>query len=186
MKLEQVIVAVSRADGPVAFMAFLTVGRGNVLPSGAHWLHTPGEDATKPASGASGWWSREPTELAIMREIEACPETPGGAGITGWRVLKTGEVPADRTYRNALIDTGTAIVHDMDRARAVHRGRIRAQRNIALAELDAQWMRATGQGKKAKADAIEAERQQWRDAPADPRITEAQTTEKLAQIVNGG
>ena len=121
-----------------------------------------------------------------MREIEACPETPGGAGVTGWRILRDGDVPADRTYRDALIDTGEAIVHDMGRARAVHRGRIRARRAEAMRELDAKWMRATGQGKVAEADAIEALRQQWRDAPADPRIDAAETTSELTRAIFEG
>jgi hypothetical protein len=51
-----------------------------------------------------------------------------------------------------------------------------------MVELDGQWTRATGQGKKAEQDAVEAERQKWRDAPADPRIDVAQTVEELKQI----
>jgi hypothetical protein len=53
---------------------------------------------------------------------------------------------------------------------------------MKMVELDGQWTRATGQGKQAEADAVEAERQKWRDAPADPRIEAAQSVEELKQV----
>lgn len=165
MNCESKIIAMRRNDGGVSFMALLTVGRGNVLPLGAQWL----ED---------GWWVRPPTEQVIESEIAKATE-PGT--ILGWRVLEDGEVPTDRTYRNAWVDTGK-IEHDMVKAREIHRQHIRAHRASALKELDGQWMRAQGQGKKAEADAIEAERQKWRDAPADPRIEAATTVEELKAI----
>jgi hypothetical protein len=59
---------------------------------------------------------------------------------------------------------------------------IRKERKVTLRDLDAKWMRATGQKDNAAADAIEAERQKWRDAPADPRIDAAQSVEELKQI----
>jgi hypothetical protein len=163
MKPESIVVAVRRSDGGVSMMALLTVGRGNILPSGATWL----ED---------GWWARPPTDAVINDEVaKAVPDA------LGWRLVKPGEVPEDRTYRNAWVDNGK-IEHDMPKAREVHRGLIRKQRSPALQALDAEWMRATGQGKSKDAAEIEAKRQKWRDAPADPRIDAAKTVEQLKAI----
>lgn len=166
MNNESVIIAITRKDGGLSLMSLLVVGRGNVLPSGAAWL----ED---------GWWARPSTDAVVESEIAKANE-PGS--WVSWRRLQPGDLQEDRTYRDAWIDTGAAIVHDMPKAREIHRKHLRARRAAAMADLDGQWMRATGQGKKADADAIEAERQKWRDAPADQRIDAAQTIEELKAV----
>lgn len=173
MQNEAVHIAIRRADGGVSVMALLTVGRGNVLPKGARWL----ED---------GWWSRPATETVIADEVAKVCATEGFKSM-GWRVLKPGEVPQDRTYRDAWQDSGKgAFTHDMPKAREIHRGHLRKARAEALKDIDAQWMRATGQGDKVAAKRIEAERQRWRDAPADPRIEAAQTLDELRAILPAG
>jgi len=186
-KLERRRVALTFDDGTMRMMTFVTVGRGSFLPPGARWLD-------------GGWWAREFTELNVLSELdravygsETQTEVVDGVGrpkrviVVNYRLLDAGdEGITDPMFRAARVHTGKAIEHDISKARDITRANLRHQRAAALPELDAKWMRATGQGKKAEADAIEAERQRWRDKPADPRITDAQTTEKLAQIVNGG
>lgn len=160
-------IAVERADGGVSILSFVIVGRGNTLPDGAEWI-----DKT------IGQWSRKPTEEAISAEIaRAVPD-----GVAWHRVLDE-EVPDDRTFRDALVIKGGALTHDIDKARDIVRQVIRHQRAAAMPELDAKWMRATGQGDKAAAKKIEAERQRWRDAPADPRIDAAATVQELAELL---
>jgi hypothetical protein len=166
MQLEQIHVALKRADGGVSIMAFLTVGRGNVLPRGAQWL-------------GDGWWSRPPTTENIDHEVRQ------HTGIVSWRHITAADVPADRSYRDAWTDNGT-ITHDMPIARGIHRERVRRRRREAFEQLDAEWMRAIGQNRRAEADAIEAQRQLWRDAPANPLIDTAQTVEDLKAVTLPG
>ena len=161
-------IAIERPDGGVSIMSFMTVGRGNILPSGAVWLN---QDA--------GSWSREPTDSAVAGEVaKSVPD------FLSWHRLTDDEVPTDRTFRDALTISAGKFECNIAKAREITRDNLRHQRAAAMPDLDAKWMRATGQGKKA--DAIEAQRQQWRDAPADPLIDAASTTEELARIVNGG
>jgi hypothetical protein len=165
MQNEAVNIAIRRPDGGVSIMAFLVTGRGSILPSGARWLF-------------DGWWSRPATPEAIQREVAIVEPT-----ALDWRILKTGEVPTDRTYRDAWTDDGKMITHDMAKAKEIHRNRIRGQRVQVFAELDGKWMRAMAQKDQKAADEIDAQRQKWRDAPADPRIAAAQTVEELKQVV---
>jgi hypothetical protein len=170
MKPETILVAVTMPDG-LHITVLATAARGNVLPEGASWLDE-----------STGWWVRPPTQAVIESELKkACP------GALSWRIIQESDLPTGgRTYRNAWVDTGTSVVHDMPKARDVHRDLIRKLRVPALKELDAQWMRATGQGKKAEADAIESQRQALRDAPADPRIDAAANTEELKLLLLPG
>lgn len=163
-------IAVERADGGVSILSFVTVGRGNALPDGAQWIDE-----------ARGQWSREPTDASVASEVaRAVPD-----GVAWHRILDD-EVPVDRTFRDALVVKGGALTHDIEKARGLTRNMLRHQRAAAMPELDAKWMRATGQGKKAEADKIETQRQAWRDAPANPQIDAASTTEELSAIVSGG
>jgi hypothetical protein len=166
-KLEQISIALSRKDGGVSIMAFLTVGRGSVLPFGAQWL----ED---------GWWVRPPTDANISNEIRAIPEGPD---IVSWVVITPDQIPSgDRTYRDAWTLNGKMIEHDMVKAREVHRGRVRKARAAALKTLDGEWMRAIGQSQQIVADEVERKRKAWRDAPTDPRIDAAQTVGDLKAL----
>jgi len=156
-------IAVTRADGGVSIMSFLTVGRGNLLPSGAQWLDK-----------GVGSWSRQPTDSAVAGEVaRSVPD------FTAWHRLTDDEVPADRTFRDALTISAGKLECSIAKARDITRDNLRHQRAAALPELDGKWMRATGQGKKAEADTIEAQRQKWRDAPADPRIDAAANLDDL-------
>jgi len=171
-------VAIRRSDGTVSVMAYVVLGRGNVLPKGAAWYPDP----EKP----SGAWTRRATDDLIEEEcLKAIKSTPWHGAMLGWRIIKESDVPGDRAYRNAWTDDGKKITHDMPKARELHRGHIRKHRAAAFRDLDGQWMRAVGQGNAAEADRIEKERQRLRDAPADPRIEAAQTAADLMVLPMG-
>jgi hypothetical protein len=169
MKPETVKVAITQADDTIAVMSFVTLGRGDVLPFGAKW-----------ADKAAAIWMREPTSSNLEHEIG---RTAGLAlPIKGFRKLTEGEVPTDRTFRGAWRDRGSRLEVDMPAAREIHRDHLRAARSAKLMQLDGEWMRATGQGKKQDADAVEAQRQALRDLPADPRIEAVSTPEELKAV----
>ena len=71
---------------------------------------------------------------------------------------------------------------DMGVARNIHRDRIRTARTAALASLDVAFMRAQEQG--ADTSAIVAQKQELRDAPADPAIDAATTPAELKAVWN--
>lgn len=171
--IQQVTIAVRRTNGTVSLMAFLIVGRGHILPFGAQWI-----------SERAGWWTRPANPENVARDLAVVCELER-VGYVDWRVIKKGEVPEDRTYRDAWEDDGKAVTINIEKAKEIQRNRIRGERIAALQELDGEWMKAFGQGDTAEAARIEAERQQWRDAPADPSIEAAQTVEEL-QLIKAG
>lgn len=170
MELKQQLIAIERSDGGVSLMTFITVGRGSILPEGAAWA---------PELGG-GTWFRPASDALIRSEIT---KVMPAEEVVAWRKATADDVPGDRTYRDAWVHKDGQVVHDMTRARGVHRNLLRKHRAPVLRELDARWMRATGQGKTAEADAIEAQRQAWRDAPAAPRIEAAGSVEELKALL---
>jgi hypothetical protein len=87
------------------------------------------------------------------------------------------EVPESRTFRNAWVLEGEAIVVDMDLAREIARDKIRQEREPLLKELDTEYLRLSETGTAAN-EVIEA-KQMLRDAPADTRLDAAQDPESL-------
>jgi hypothetical protein len=67
----------------------------------------------------------------------------------------------------------------MPKARDLHIQRVRRARGLRLEDLDAKWMRASGQKKQNEADEIESQRQTLRDLPMTLKVEEAQTIEDL-------
>lgn len=168
--MNDVLIAITMQDGSLQIMTFVVNGRGSTLPEGAVWSNTP------------GYWVREPKDDIVASEVaKACV----GQVVRTWRRMDRSELPTyDRTYRNAWVDDGAKIVHDMARAREVQRDRIRTYRHLQFEELDAQWMKAMGQKDQLSADAVEAQRQALRDMPADPRIDAAVTVDDLKAFEN--
>lgn len=78
------------------------------------------------------------------------------------------------------------ITIDMDKARAIHRARLRTARAPLLAALDLAWMRAAEAGDTKRAAAIAAEKQALRDLPASPAIDAAETPEALLAALPDG
>lgn len=171
MTPETVKIAITQADDSMAIMSFVILGRGDMLPFGAEW-----------ADKAEAIWMREPTPANLEHEIG---RTAGlSRPIKGYRKIDDIEVPADRTYRNALRDRGDKLDWDMPAARELHREKLRHARASAFVRLDGEWMKAQGQGKTAEADAVEAKRQMLRDLPDDPKIEDATTIQELKAVWN--
>ncbi len=86
-----------------------------------------------------------------------------------------------RRFRNCWRDDGSGrAAVDMPLAREQRLGEIRKERNARFPELDREWMKATGQGDKVLATAIEAARQTLRDIPQSIDLDAIATAEKLA------
>lgn len=165
---EGVLVAVTRTDGGVSMMRVLMIARGSIIPFGASWVDQK-----------AGAWARDPSAAVIEHEVRK----QFGAEAMAWRIVDDADVPGERDLRDAVRDAGNRLVHDIGRARGIVRDRIREKRAREMVRLDALYTRATGQGKKAEAAKVEAERQRWRDAPADPRIDAAHTVADLALLL---
>lgn len=163
---EVVPLAVTCENGDFVIHYFVTKGRGTFLPSGAKWA-------------TAHEWEREPNDANIEENLfNSFIDRP----VVSWRRLSLGDIPADRSFRDAWKDDGAAIVHDIAIAKDIKRRHIRHERARALQALDGQWMRANAKGDYAEVAAVEGLRQRWRDAPQDPRIEAAQTVEDLLSI----
>jgi len=186
--MSEVYVVATLNDGSVAHVAFQTEGRFPSQPKGGWRPKADGLTWERNASDANIEY-----ELARIAQMLAVPEKDRdgnilkpGRVLSGWRRITQSEheqFERDRAYRAALVDRNGKIEHDIVKARQCHRDKLRHERANAMPLLDADWMRAAGQGKDT--GAVEAERQKWRDAPADPRIEAAQTVEELKQITVG-
>lgn len=121
-----------------------------------------------------GVWRRELTDDMIVADL-----AKAGIGWLSWHRAEEADIPSDRAFREAWKLDGPAIVHDMDRARAIHRGRMRAARAPLLAALDIGYQRADERGDAAaKADVV-ARKQALRDVTADPAIAAAEAPDEL-------
>lgn len=91
--------------------------------------------------------------------------------------------PSDRTYRDAwhMSDGKTITVH-MERAREIHRQKLRDERAPELAMLDVAYQRADEAGDTAAKKEIAARKQILRDAPAHPGIDAAETLAALHAV----
>ncbi len=127
-------------------------------------------------------WARPATKENVDAEIERSQFDAEKRPIKGWRYIMPDDLPKHRIYRAAWKDTGTAIDHDMDRARAHHRKMIRHLRRPAMDKLDGEWMKAVAKNDATTARAIDEKRQALRDAPADPRIDAAKTIDDLLKL----
>jgi len=167
-RIEQQYIAITFADDTVGIMGFVV----------AEYF----EDRT---SGAR--WTQAATHEAITKEINRTAFDAWKFPVKGYRLIEPSEIPTDRAYRNAWVDTGAAVEHDMAKARRLHLERLRAERAALLPALDAQWMRATGQKNGKEADDVEAKRQALRDFPQTiaAALAAATNIDELKTITTG-
>jgi hypothetical protein len=157
-----VFIAISQVDPlPVAIMQFVTK---QFNPDG------------------SVAWAREATPKNIRAEIEK-----SGVPIrspSSWRIIDPGELPKDRTFRDAWRDRAGALEHDMKKVRTIHLERIRKRRDRELQETDGPWLRANEQGDTAEVERLKKQRQRLRDLPdiLAPELEAASTPEAVAKI----
>lgn len=97
------------------------------------------------------------------------------------RFVDEGDIPEDRTFRGAWKPDLSV---DMDKARDIHKDRMRAVRKPLLEALDVEYQRADERGEaeaKAKAE-VAARKQALRDVTADPAIAAAETPDDLMAV----
>lgn len=119
------------------------------------------------------------TDANVQREIDrSAYDSP----VVSWRRMDRSEIPADRTFRNAWVDGGKSVSVDMNKAREIHRDRLREARAPLLAELDTTQLRAIVAEDKATVSDLETQKQSLRDVTGDAAIDAAQTTEELKAV----
>jgi len=165
MNIEQQFVAITLDDGSTAIMGFVTQGRGSALPHGAQWVE------------GTDWWRRDPTDENIFEEI-------GRTGFSGrqavkYRNIDPADIPQDRTYRNALIDTGKKLTFDMGRAREIHKDRLRRMRAPLFEKNDLALRDAILDGDQEKIGLYTSRRDALRAVTDDIRIGSAKTIDDL-------
>jgi hypothetical protein len=89
-------------------------------------------------------------------------------------------VPADRTFRSAWTFNEAVIEVDMEKARAIHKDNLRAERKPVFEALDVDYMKALEAG--SGAGEIAAQKVVLRDIVEDSRITAAGTPEELKAL----
>lgn len=99
-----------------------------------------------------------------------------------YREIAEADVPTDREFRDAWEDSGAAINHNMDKARAIHMDRIRVMRDKELSKLDVAYQRADEIGDTDRKAAVAAEKQKLRDTPQTFDLTSAATPGELKNL----
>jgi hypothetical protein len=107
------------------------------------------------------------------------------AEVTTIRQITKTDIPKEFELKDAWVDDGNAIQTDMAKARVIHMNRIRVVRDIKLAELDTETVKAVGAGDDARRDEVEAEKQSLRDIPQSFDLTKAKTPATLLKLWPG-
>lgn len=103
-------------------------------------------------------------------------------GAQDVHVVESGDIPTDRTFRDAWTHQAGAISVDMPAARNIHRDTLRRAREPMLKVLDVEWQRAQESNDNELMSQVATGKQLLRDAPAHPDIEAAQTPEELKAI----
>lgn len=149
--------ALTLVDGSLAIMSFITKGFN---------------------SDGSVQFERDATDENLRAEFKKA-----SLDVASYRPIVDADLPPSRDYRNAWIDTGKGpLKHDMAKARGIHRDRIRVQRKPRFVDLDSEALRAIEDGDAAKLAGVKTAKQKLRDAPADPRIDNANNVAALAAL----
>jgi hypothetical protein len=98
------------------------------------------------------------------------------------RIVDESDIPTDRTFRNAWVDTGTLVDHDMAKCREIHKNKLRNWRTPKLLALDIDYQRADEAGDAVKKKQIASEKQLLRDITKNPAIASANTVEELLAL----
>lgn len=124
-------------------------------------------------------WERlltaENVEAEIARSGFAQP-------VDAWRFIELEDIPADRAFRNAWVDDGKGISHNMAKAREILRDKLRAERAPVLEALDVDYMRADERKDEATKELIAANKERLRDITNDRRIDAATSVEELKAL----
>lgn len=155
------------------------------MPDGSVRILSYSPEMFNPQSGTrvllaeKGKLSLSATEQDVLAFIRAKDAPKDAVTVT---VHDVSELPQDRTFRNAWTHDGVNMSVNMPKARTIHLDRIRAVRKSALERLDADWMKATGQGRVADAATIESQRQVLRDLPQTLPVDQCTTPDELKAL----
>ena len=101
---------------------------------------------------------------------EAARAVPEG---TPHEVVRSRDLPGDRYFRDAWTMAGREVGVDMEKARAIHMGRIRSARNRELTRLDIEQLKGVD---------VSVDKQRLRDLPATFDLTRAATPDDLKAL----
>lgn len=130
-----------------------------------------------PIEGATAVWAETEDEFVDRIVIKDIP-----VDATDVHVIDATDVPSDRSFREAWTTTGNGIQVDIDRARDIHRARIRSARDAELIKLDIAYIRADETGDTIEKNRIAAAKQLLRDAPAYDGIASASSLDELKAL----
>lgn len=97
-------------------------------------------------------------------------------------VVDVKDIPTDRSFRNAWSHKAGVISVHMDKARDIHRGKLRAARQPMLQQLDVEYQRAHERGDEEHMKTVAVAKQVLRDVTQHPDIDAAQTPNELKAI----
>jgi len=120
----------------------------------------------------------ESSEADIQAEVD---KSKFDQEVESWRVITQDEIPTDRTFRNAWIDTGVIDI-DMKKAREIKKDTFRQQRATVFPKLDTEYMIAIENKDEAEMQRITTLKKELRDITKLQNIELAQTPEELKAI----
>lgn len=116
-------------------------------------------------------------EQAFDRALDKIPTDASNV-----RIVDESDIPTNRTFRNAWVDTGNSVTHDITKCREIHKSRLRDWRAPKLLALDIAYQRADEAGDGAQKKQIANEKQLLRDITKNPSIASANTVEELCAL----
>lgn len=87
--------------------------------------------------------------------------------------------PQDKEYRGAWEFDGKKVVHNLDKAKEIHKEKLRFMRNEKMSKLDVEYQRADEKGDQAEKKSIGSKKQKLRDITKNPEISAARSIEEL-------
>jgi hypothetical protein len=137
-------------------------------------------DSGDPVDGWQLEFSDPKREIERWR-LSLGPQEPRDVSF---RAMPCSAIPQDRSFRDAWCDvTPEPVIDiDMDKARAIHKDRLRVLRKPLLAGLDIEYQRADERGNKTKKKKIVALKKELRDVTDDPAILAAKTPDELKAV----
>lgn len=152
---EQVKIAIQMRDNSVSIMSFIVNDYNGVL---------------RPVDSKN-------IEEEIIKTFSLRDVKP-----VSWKVIREEEIPVDRSYRNAWTHDGKKFLTDMDKARNIHRDKLRKEREGILIKLDSEYIRADENKDNKKKEEIIAKKQKLRDVTENVLINFAITEEELKNL----
>lgn len=105
-------------------------------------------------------------EMTELEYVEFIRDRDVPADATNVRIVEDAEIPADRTFRNALKND---LTHDIDKCVEITKERLRKEREPLLTEQDVLFMKALEAGNQTSPIVIE--KQRLRDITTLPKNT---------------